>query len=31
MKRIIFVHGDKGGVGKTQCATRTVAAFEAAG
>jgi hypothetical protein len=31
MKRIIFVHGDKGGVGKTQCATRTAAAFEAAG
>lgn len=31
MKRIIFVHGDKGGVGKTQCATRTAAVFEAAG
>ena len=31
MKRIIFAHGDKGGVGKTQVATRTAAAFKAAG
>ena len=31
MRRIIFVHGDKGGVGKTQVATRTAAAFKAAG
>lgn len=31
MKRIIFAHGDKGGVGKTQIATRTAAAFQAAG
>lgn len=31
MKSVIFIHGDKGGVGKTQCATRTAAAFEAAG
>ncbi|SFQ77947.1 hypothetical protein SAMN05421764_12111 [Donghicola eburneus] len=31
MKQIILVHGDKGGVGKTQCATRTAAAFEAVG
>ncbi|UOA21626.1 hypothetical protein DSM14862_04466 (plasmid) [Sulfitobacter indolifex] len=29
MKRIIFTHGDKGGVGKTQVATRTAAAFAA--
>jgi hypothetical protein len=29
MKRIIFSHGDKGGVGKTQVATRTAAAFVA--
>jgi hypothetical protein len=29
MKRIIFSHGDKGGVGKTQVATRTAAAFAA--
>jgi hypothetical protein len=31
MKSVLFIHGDKGGVGKTQCATRTAAAFEAAG
>jgi hypothetical protein len=31
VKRIIFAHGDKGGVGKTQVATRTAAAFRAAG
>lgn len=31
MKRVIFVHGDKGGVGKTQVATRTAAAFRAEG
>lgn len=29
MKRIIFSHGDKGGIGKTQVATRTAAAFAA--
>lgn len=29
MKRIIFAHGDKGGIGKTQIATRTAAAFRA--
>lgn len=29
--RIIFAHGDKGGIGKTQIATRTAAAFTAAG
>ena len=29
MKRIIFAHGDKGGIGKTQVATRTAAAFGA--
>lgn len=31
MKRIIFSHGDKGGVGKTQTATRTAAVFQAHG
>lgn len=31
MKQIILVHGDKGGVGKTQCATRTAAAFDEVG
>ncbi|MEY8880071.1 P-loop NTPase [Donghicola sp. XS_ASV15] len=31
MKSVLFIHGDKGGVGKTQCATRTAAAFEAVG
>ena len=31
MKRIFFIHGDKGGVGKTQAATRTAAAFLASG
>ena len=31
MKSVMFIHGDKGVVGKTQCATTTAAAFEAAG
>ena len=31
MKRIIFAHGDKGGIGKTQVATRTAGAFAAIG
>lgn len=31
MKKIIFAHGDKGGIGKTQVATRTAAAYHAEG
>jgi len=31
MKRLIFVHGDKGGTGKSHVAQTTAAAFRAAG
>lgn len=31
MRRVFFVHGDKGGIGKSQAATRTASAFAATG